>query len=444
MGMYNTLLLTITCPRCGVEAEMEADFRFGLMELTQYRIGDQLRWDGMGVKTPETRPEDGNYDDEAYVVCPHCERDFWLTVSVRNDVIVGASIDASKQPYIPDEFAQKGKPMNSLEYYDSLQNVRNMEPLIIVRRIPYEEPYHTRLELVVSNGVFGGSTDIYCGVQELKEIGDALQKFPARVGDEYRYVHGSEERENLFYRYFVLRAYTTDALGHCAIQFIINLNKDEPDEGVCRFSISAEAAAVNRLGKLFEQFSELKHLEFRWSRKEAELFEEYQLSDAPSTLISPDRTPQYFPAAPMPSRTTGSRKTTSAWDPVAHAEKMRKSTWDVSAFFLIDSLDAFPKCIQWLTVLEPYNMPDMEHSPYFDQVREIYRSGKNVMNFDHDFKLVWKNKEFPAKLRCHYFERGRYEIELWLPGVIANEVAGTFQDGHEGFWCVFMPPAFYD
>ena len=59
---------------------MEAEFRFGLRDLSRYRIGDQLRWDGNGVKTPETRPEGGNYNDEAYVVCPHCERDFWLSI----------------------------------------------------------------------------------------------------------------------------------------------------------------------------------------------------------------------------------------------------------------------------------------------------------------------------------------------------------------------------
>jgi hypothetical protein len=314
-----------------------------------------------------------------------------------------------------------------------------MEPLIIVRRFPYEEPYHTHLEFAVSNGTFGGNTDIYCGVHELKEIGDALQKFPAKIGDEYRYEYGSENPENPFYRYFVLRVYTIDSVGHCAIQFIINLNTDEPNEGICRFSISVEAASINRLGKLFEEFSKLEHLEFRWSLKETELFEEYQLSDVPSTVASPGRIPRYFPATPL-----GNPKTHSGWDPIAHAEKMRKSTWDVSAFFLIDSLNAFSKCTQWLSLLKPYNMPDMEHSQYFNDVREIYESSREVMNFDYDFELFWENREFPAKLRCHFVDKRKYEIELWLPGVIANEVADKFKDGREGFFCAFMPPAFYD
>src|SRR5574342_264800 len=115
MSVYNYLLLTITCPRCGLEAEMQAEFRFGLRDLTRYRIGDQLRWEGPGITTPQTRPEGGNYDDEAYVVCPHCDRDFWLIISVRSDVIVSATIDAAKQPYISDEPLQQEEPVKSVK-----------------------------------------------------------------------------------------------------------------------------------------------------------------------------------------------------------------------------------------------------------------------------------------------------------------------------------------
>jgi len=249
MAVFNYLSMNIICPRCGIEAEMEAEFRFGLRELTHYHIGDQLRWEGMGVKTPETRPENGNHDDEAYAVCPHCERDFWLTVSVRKDIIVGATVDTSKQPYISND---------------------NIQPQ------------------------------------------------------------------------------------------------------------AARPIVQNK------------------------------------------------------------------WDPIAYAEKMRKSTWAVSAFFLIDSLKAFSRCTQWLSLLKPYNMPEMERSQYFNDVREIFESNKVVINFDYDFGLVWENKEFQAKLRCHFVDKGQYEMELWLPGVLANDVADKFMDGHEGFFCSFMPPAFYD
>ena len=156
----------------------------------------------------------------------------------------------------------------------------------------------------------------------------------------------------------------------------------------------------------------------------------------------PDPAPR-IPAPPVqPSKPPGRRKT--SWDPSVFAEHNRKSTSLVSAFFLIDSLEAISKCIQWLALLKPYNLPDMEHSQYFNEVREIYESNREVINFDREFKVYWENKELQAFLRCHFFDKGRYEIELLLPGVIANEVADKFKDGREGFLYGFMPPQFYD
>lgn len=132
------------------------------------------------------------------------------------------------------------------------------------------------------------------------------------------------------------------------------------------------------------------------------------------------------------------------WDPVAYAEEMKRSTSPVSAFFLVDSLEAISTCKQWLSRLTAYHMPDMENAPYFESVRDIYESGREVVNFDHDFTLLWQGQEYPAMLRCHFVAKGQYEVELWLPGVIANDMADAFTDGHAGFSCAFMPPAFYD
>ena len=132
------------------------------------------------------------------------------------------------------------------------------------------------------------------------------------------------------------------------------------------------------------------------------------------------------------------------WNPVAYAQKMRKSTFPVSAFFLLDSPGAFSKCKQWLSLLEPYGMPSMADSRYFNDVYEIYQADKVVINFDFDFKLYWRGSEFGELLRCHFVGKGKYEIELWLPGVIADELADKFRDGHEGFFCAFMPISFYD
>ena len=154
-----------------------------------------------------------------------------------------------------------------------------MKSLLIVKRYPYEEPYHTQLEFVATNGIFSGGTDIYCNVEDLEKIGKALQNFPKNSDDEFLFEYGSDKPEERFYRHFWFKAYVINSLGHCAIQFNINKNSDEPDEGVCSFSIATEAASINRLGKLFERFSELKHLEFRWTPTDEEMFEAHQFGE---------------------------------------------------------------------------------------------------------------------------------------------------------------------
>lgn len=150
------------------------------------------------------------------------------------------------------------------------------DPFLTVRRRPYEEPYNTQLEFTVSNGVFGGRVDIYCNVDDLADIGRGLKDFSGKIGDEYRYEYGSESPAKRFYRYFLLRAYARDSLGHCAIQFAMNLNEVEPDEGICKLSIPAELMAINRLGTLFESFGKLQHVELRWSLRGGRLYDSYQ------------------------------------------------------------------------------------------------------------------------------------------------------------------------
>lgn len=150
------------------------------------------------------------------------------------------------------------------------------QAILVVCRRPYEEPYHTQLEFTASNGVFAGRTDIYCNVAEIAKIGVGLKNFASKVEEEFVYQYGSEAPSAKSYRYFMLRAYPTDGVGHCALQFAFNLNEAEPYEGVCRFSLPVEVVGLNRLGQLFEAFAELRHLELRWSGADGELYEQYQ------------------------------------------------------------------------------------------------------------------------------------------------------------------------
>jgi len=81
-----------------------------------------------------------------------------------------------------------------------------IESGIRVVRTPYEEPYHTQITITASNGSFTGETDLYCGVDELIEIGQALARFPTKVPDEYEFIYGSANPADRFYRFFRFRA----------------------------------------------------------------------------------------------------------------------------------------------------------------------------------------------------------------------------------------------
>lgn len=149
------------------------------------------------------------------------------------------------------------------------------DPFVILRRYPYEEPYLIHVGFFVSNGLFMGSTEIYFNVEDIAAMGDALKSFPKSVGDEYRYICGSEKPKAHESDYFMLRAYTTNAKGDCALQFAFDWNAQEPHEGSARFSIKAEAASIDRLADLLKKFSRLDHLQLRWTTTDGELLKEY-------------------------------------------------------------------------------------------------------------------------------------------------------------------------
>ena len=153
-------------------------------------------------------------------------------------------------------------------------------PRVAIRRMPYEEPHNIHLEFVVSSGPFSGAVDVYFHRHEMEAIAARLKVFPVHVGDEYIFEYGSESPSLRAYRHLVLRAYCVDQVGHCALQFSINLNQAEPEEGVVRFSIPVEPAALNRLGELLEVFAQLRHLELVWSPITGALYEQYQEREA--------------------------------------------------------------------------------------------------------------------------------------------------------------------
>ena len=93
--MYNLLLVELDCPRCHARAGCEVEFKLGLCELRTYRLGETLRWAGGHRNKPLRRPDAGAAEGEGYTECPHCGKDFWVRVEVRDDRIRG---DARSAP----------------------------------------------------------------------------------------------------------------------------------------------------------------------------------------------------------------------------------------------------------------------------------------------------------------------------------------------------------
>ncbi|NRQ33584.1 hypothetical protein HII36_17260 [Nonomuraea sp. NN258] len=100
MGLYNLLLAELECPRCLVRARCAVEFRLGLLDLREYRLGDILRWAGGHRGKPLRRPDEGTADGEGYCECAHCGKDFWVRVHVRDDRIAEVRPDADRPAHI--------------------------------------------------------------------------------------------------------------------------------------------------------------------------------------------------------------------------------------------------------------------------------------------------------------------------------------------------------
>jgi len=104
MGTYNLLHISLKCPRCCHEIETYAECHFGdTSEIADLKIGDLYPWRPRKQPQNGGRPENGMVDGEGYIVCPRCQRDAFLRVLVRDDVIIGVELDAQKQGYVSDD-----------------------------------------------------------------------------------------------------------------------------------------------------------------------------------------------------------------------------------------------------------------------------------------------------------------------------------------------------
>src|SRR5215469_9718955 len=92
MGMFNQLDVVVHCPFCNKISLTDSQFKFGSLRLDAYQLGDELIWD----EPPRGRPIDGNWVGETFTECQYCNADIYLTVQVRQDIIVDAEANPTK------------------------------------------------------------------------------------------------------------------------------------------------------------------------------------------------------------------------------------------------------------------------------------------------------------------------------------------------------------
>ncbi|ARD21189.1 hypothetical protein [Shewanella japonica] len=144
-----------------------------------------------------------------------------------------------------------------------------MSNYVKIERIPYEEPYHIQLVWNISNGNTSSCFEFYDNADSLIKIAERLECFPRHSSDVFLYEIGSEKSEDRFAYYFRFRVFTTDSRGSSAIQIRFCNNNELPHREIVELCIQTEPAAINRLGKLFREFSKLDTEYMAWSEIES-------------------------------------------------------------------------------------------------------------------------------------------------------------------------------
>lgn len=100
MSTHNILHTNLKCPRCSEQSFHKVEVFFGYGNLIDYSVGDLYQWRPRKAVQNGGRPPSGNMDGEGYTECPICQKDFYLKVLVRDDILVGVEPDMTKKPHI--------------------------------------------------------------------------------------------------------------------------------------------------------------------------------------------------------------------------------------------------------------------------------------------------------------------------------------------------------
>ena len=143
-------------------------------------------------------------------------------------------------------------------------------PGIVIRRYPDmdDDPDLTQFEFAATNGGSALSVLLYDSASRFSEIGAALAAFPRSSSDRWETSFGWQGSAASL----TFRAFTTGGGRTCAIGFSAAVEGNDVVRSDVAFAMESEAAAVNRLGQLLNQYARLKHIDLFWSPTDGELF----------------------------------------------------------------------------------------------------------------------------------------------------------------------------
>ena len=102
MALFNVLKTELQCPYCNYQGEFDIEFRFGVVDMDSYRLGEELIWTGARASVPKTRPILQKWCGEGYAECPKCHRDFWVCISVEDNVLRSVAVNIPRPGLITE------------------------------------------------------------------------------------------------------------------------------------------------------------------------------------------------------------------------------------------------------------------------------------------------------------------------------------------------------
>ena len=93
MAVHNHVIFPGVCPPCSFAGEFEAEIHFGDVALKHLVPGEH-------VDPPPHTHLTGPETVDGYVVCPSCEKDFWLEVFFEATLLTGFKLQTQRPGYL--------------------------------------------------------------------------------------------------------------------------------------------------------------------------------------------------------------------------------------------------------------------------------------------------------------------------------------------------------